>query len=103
MQTQNMIVAAEFCQHQQIEFSFIQALHDSGLIEIFIEEENWLIPEDQLRQLEKFSQLYYEMDINLAGIETIHHLLQQIDNMQQEVVSLKNRLKMYEKKQNAHT
>ena len=36
------------------------------------------------------------MDINLEGIETIHHLLQQLKTMQKEMKELRNRLSLYE-------
>jgi len=41
-------------------------------------------------------RLYYEMDINLEGIETITHLLQRMHAMQQQIVGLSNRLSRYE-------
>ena len=46
--------------------------------------------------LEKFIRLYYELDINLEGIETITHLLQRINSLQDEIIILKNRLRLYE-------
>ncbi len=42
-------------------------------------------------------RLYYELDINLEGIEAIIHLLQRIDTHQQEeIIALRNRLRLYE-------
>ena len=41
-------------------------------------------------------RLYYEMDINMEGIETINHLLNRMNEMQQEIVKLQNRLGVYE-------
>ena len=40
--------------------------------------------------------LYYELDINLEGIETINYLLQRIDSMHDEIRSLRNNLRLYE-------
>jgi len=54
------------------------------------------IDSGQLQQLEKYIRLYYELDINLEGIETITHLLRRIDLMQDEIIMLKNRLRLYE-------
>jgi chaperone modulatory protein CbpM len=39
---------------------------------------------------------YYELDINLEGIETITHLLQRINSMQDEVITFRKRLRFYE-------
>lgn len=96
MQTDDMIIVNEFCIHQNIEISFINALKDSGLIEITVSEEKLCMPESQLPNLEKLVRLYYEMDINLEGIETITYLLSRMNDMQQEIRMLHNRLNLYE-------
>jgi len=46
--------------------------------------------------LEKFIRFHYEMDINIEGIETISHLLQRVNELQQEIVALKNKVGLYE-------
>jgi hypothetical protein len=96
MQTDEMIPATEFCTHYRIELSFIQSLKQSGLIETISTEEALFVPVNQLPQLEKLVRLYYEMDINLEGIETITYLLQRMNEMQQKITHLNNRLSMYE-------
>jgi hypothetical protein len=92
----NMIPANEFCTYHNIEISFLNSLQEAGLIEITTLEETEYIPESQLYELEKIVHLYYELDINLEGIETVMHLLQRINNMQDEIILLKNRLRLYE-------
>lgn len=66
------------------------------MIEVITIKENLFIDEDQLRQLEKIVRFYYELDINLEGIETITHLLQRIKSLHDENTSLRNRLRLYE-------
>jgi chaperone modulatory protein CbpM len=96
MLTEEMIPADTFCTHHNIELSFIYSLKDSGLVEINIVEEKVFVPVNQLAQLEKLVTLYQEMDINVAGIETISYLLQRINDMQQQLNMLTNRLRLYE-------
>jgi hypothetical protein len=96
MQTEYLITVDEFCACHNIEVSFISSLQQTGLIEITTIKETGFIDADQLQQLEKFIHLYYELDINLEGIETITHLLQRINAMQEEITSLRNRLRLYE-------
>jgi hypothetical protein len=96
MQTDEMIAAEEFCTHHQVELSFIHSLQESGLIQISIVEEKVFVPVSQLQQLEKLVRLYYEMDINLEGIETITYLLERMQDMQQQIRRLNDRLSMYE-------
>jgi hypothetical protein len=96
MPTDYLIAIEEFCAQNDIEISFISSLQQNGLLEIITRKEAGFIDPDQLRQLEKFIRFYYELDINLEGIETIMHLLERITSMQDEITSLKNRLRLYE-------
>jgi MerR HTH family regulatory protein len=96
MQKENLIPADEFCSSHHIEVSFIRSLQESGLIEMVVTKDAKYIHTGQLQQLERIVRLYYEMDINLEGIETITHLLQRINSQQHEITTLKNRLRLYE-------
>jgi chaperone modulatory protein CbpM len=96
MDMENLIPANDFCINHNIEISFIYLLHKTGLIEITNIEETIYIPISQLNQLEKMVRFYYEMDINIEGIETISHLLKQMNDMQNEIINLKNKLRLYE-------
>jgi hypothetical protein len=95
MQTEEMIALTAFCSGHDIEPSFIMTLHDSGLVEIVRVEEQYYIHAEQLEQLEKMVRLYYDMDINVEGIETITYLLERMHVMQSEIVELKNRLGLF--------
>jgi hypothetical protein len=90
------VAVDEFCASHKIEISFISSLHKSGLIELTTIRESEFIEAEQLRKLEKFIRLYYELDINLEGIETINYLLQRIDSMNDEIRLLRNTLSLYE-------
>jgi hypothetical protein len=96
MQTEYLIAVDEFCTLNNIDVSLISSLKQTGLIEVTTIKEAGFIDAGQLQQLEKFIRFYYELDINLEGIETITHLLQRINNLQEEVMGLKNRLRLYE-------
>lgn len=96
MQTENLIALDEFCAKHNIEISFVSSLQQTGLIEITTIEDACYIDMDQLLQLEKFTRFYYELDINLEGIETINHLLKRVNELQDELTLLRNRLSLYE-------
>lgn len=96
MKENEIIFLNEYCNHHQIDHWFVYALRDSGLIEVSDHEEQICIPEQQLPQFEKMTRLYYEMGINLEGIETIIHLLNRMKTMQETIEKLNNRLKFYE-------
>ena len=40
--------------------------------------------------------MYYDLSINIEGIDAIQHLLERIKQLQKEVDILKNKLKLYE-------
>lgn len=95
-QIDDLIAVNEFCVNHKIEIAFIKHLHQNGLIEISIIKSEYFVEKEQLPQLEKFVRFYYDLDINLEGIETISYLLKRIENLQKEIVVLKNRLRFYE-------
>lgn len=96
METESLIALDEFCSIHNVDISFVRSLHQSDLIEIVTKEDTWYVEPDQLQQLEKFVTFYYDLDINLEGIETINHLLKRIDSMQDEIRMLRNKLQLYE-------
>jgi hypothetical protein len=96
MQTEYLIAVNEFCACHEIEVSFISSLQQTGLIEITTIENAGFIDIEQLQQLEKYIRFFYDLEINLEGIETIKHLLQREIELQREIVALRNRLRLYE-------
>jgi hypothetical protein len=96
MQTEYLIALDDFCARHNVEVSFISSLHQSGLIEITTIQDAGYIDAMQLRHLEKIIRLYYELDINLEGIEAINYLLKKLISQQDEIMALKNRLRLYE-------
>ena len=96
IQIEKLISVDEFCLHNNVEKSFISLLQQNGLLELMIIKESRFIGVDQLRQLEKMVRFYYELNINLEGIESITHLLKQINDLQDEMRALRNKLRFYE-------
>jgi len=96
MQTEYLIAVDVFCANHNIEVSFISSLKKTGLIDIKIIEENEFIEAEQLQQLEKYVRFFYDLDINLEGIESITHLLEKIKLLKEENRTLRNRLSFYE-------
>ncbi|MES2875325.1 MAG: chaperone modulator CbpM, partial [Bacteroidota bacterium] len=91
-----LISTDEFCIHHNIEFSFIRNLQEFGLVETVSVQKVEYIPKDQLEKLERILRLHKDLDINTEGIDTIGHLVEKIRNLQEEVIYLKNRLRLYE-------
>jgi chaperone modulatory protein CbpM len=96
MQTEDMILLDEFCANHHIEIPFIQSLEEHGLIEIIIINQTLCIPASELSRLEQIVRLYQELNINPEGIDAINNLLQHIEEMQNEITQLRNKLSFYE-------
>lgn len=96
MDKEDIVSAIDYCQHNNIELSFIQTLHEHGMIDTVVVEERLFLPLSQLPRLEKIVRLHFELDINLEGIETINHLLDRMEKMRDEINKLNNLLKAYE-------
>lgn len=96
MAIEELISIDEFCAGHNITISFISNLQQNGLIQTTIVEQRTFIPANQLPTLEKIVRLHYDLEINLEGIETINHLLQRVEAMRSEIISLQNRLRRYE-------
>ena len=96
MREENLIPANEFCLQHNIEVSFIKSLKEYGLVELTIIDDTQFVSIKQLTELEKLIRLHYDLDINLEGIDAIIHLLRKLETMHDEMISLKNRLRLYE-------
>ena len=96
METNNLILIEQLCTYHNIEFSFINELQEFGLIDVIIIDNNKYLANEQIKDVEKMMRLHFELAINMEGIDAISNLLQQIDNLQQELNSTKNKRRLYE-------
>lgn len=61
-----------------------------------VEEGERYLFASQLRDVERYARLYYDLSINIEGIEAIHHLLDRMNGLREEVRTLRSRLRLYE-------
>ncbi|WP_313262446.1 chaperone modulator CbpM [Sphingobacterium sp.] len=79
----------DICKTNNIERTFIQELHNNGLIEIIIQEEQEFLEEEQVLHVERFSTWHYELELNVQGIEVVNNLIDKIEELQRELRHLK--------------
>ena len=96
MSDEEIIALETICSFYQVDRSFIETLESHGLISIRYRENQGFIIRDEVAELEKYSRLYYELNINVPGIDALNHLLEKIKQLQQEAESLRARLRIYE-------
>ena len=70
MQT-DLIIINDFCDRCHVDPSFIMELEEDGLIEVRVIDEERYLPTSQLAELERYTHLYYDLSINIAGIDEI--------------------------------
>ena len=96
MKTEKLISLKQLCSHYEVEMSFFNSLNEFGLIEITTLEQAHYIHQEKIDAIEKMIRMHHELDINVAGIDTVFNLLERMDELQSELKTLKNRLRLYE-------
>jgi hypothetical protein len=94
--TKQLISIHKICETYQIPDSFFDELIAYDLLPVHQKETDLMIDENQLPHIEKLMRLYFDLNINMEGIDVIINLLNQIAKMQDEINVLKQRLKVYE-------
>lgn len=96
MDKENLIALHKLCIHYKVEKSFFNNLRNTGLIKIIKVEETEYIHSEYIGNVEKIMRMQDELNINLEGIDVVFNLLQKIEKLEDELISVKNRLKLYE-------
>jgi chaperone modulatory protein CbpM len=96
MSDEEMIPLETFCTYYNVERSFVETLESYGLVSINSREERSFILMEEVVELEKFSRLYYDLNINVPGIDALKHLLEKLKELQRETENLRARLRIYE-------
>lgn len=78
----------------QIEPDFIAQLENEGLIEITVIDNKSYINVSQLKNLEQYIRWHYDLSINIEGIDVIKSLLDKMSDMQNEILRLKEKLRL---------
>lgn len=94
MQT-DFIIVSEYCQKCHIDPSFIFLLEEGGLIDVRSVGDKECLLAAQLQDLERYTRLYYELSINIEGIDAIRHLLDRMRALQDEIIRLRGTLRIY--------
>lgn len=96
MADEEIIPLETFCSFYQVDRNFVETLESHGLISFSYHENQRYILRDDVVELEKYSRMYYELNINVPGIDALQHMLEKIKQLQQEAEILRARLRIYE-------
>jgi len=96
MSKEKFIPLQKLCELYKIEMSFFSGLNDIGLIQISLIEESHCIHQDKITDVEKMIRMHRDLEINIEGIDIAFNLLKKIDELENELNAIKNRLRIYE-------
>ncbi|MBT8184180.1 MAG: chaperone modulator CbpM [Eudoraea sp.] len=96
METPNYIRVRQFCSSHNIAESFVRILQEYEVIEIVEIDKELHLHEYELPKLEKMLRLHQDLEIDPQGLQVVHHLLEKLTSLQQEVVSLRKKLERFE-------
>ncbi len=91
-----LLSAEDCCAYYNINFSFLELLHEHNLIEFVHINEQRYLHLDTLKSFEKLMHMHYDLDINVEGIEVINNLLLHVSTLHQQIGHLKSKLNIYE-------
>lgn len=96
MDTRNYIRVRQFCSSHNIAESFVRILQEYEVIEMVEINRELHLHEYELPKLEKMLRLHKELEIDPQGLQAVHHLLQKVALLQQEVSTLQRKLNRFE-------
>jgi hypothetical protein len=96
MSQENFIPIHKLCELYQVEMSFFSNLNEIGLIQITTIEQSHYVHQDKINDIEKILRIHRDLDLNIEGIDIVFNLLQKIDDLENEMMTIKNRLRFYE-------
>ena len=95
MMNAKRLLYSECLRIYEVDESFIESLHEVGLIHVVVNEQERFIEYDDLSDLEQFIRWYYEMNINVEGIDALRNMIERVKSLQSEVDKLRNELQFY--------
>jgi hypothetical protein len=80
------ITIQQFCTFHQCDTVIIEELLEHGIVEARYENETRIIPQPQVRRLERALRLHLDLGVNAAGIDIILNLLDRLDVKRFDVI-----------------
>ena len=72
-----------------VEITFFDSLEEAGLLKTETENDIKYLMFDELSTFEKFTNWHYDLEVNLAGLEVIKRLLDQLERLREENLTLR--------------
>lgn len=92
MEKETLIALYDFCEEQEIDHTFILALNEQDLVEIFIIEGKPFLSQEALPYLKNIIRLYHEFDVQFGGKNVLINLLNKISELQNDLQNAKKKI-----------
>ncbi|MGB2760201.1 chaperone modulator CbpM [Maribacter stanieri] len=96
MDSENYIQIELYCKRTQTPVEFIDDLLEFEMIEVQQIEDKKYVEPQYIVEIERIYRLRNELGINMEGIDTINHMLEKVNRLEQELKLLRDRLTIYE-------
>lgn len=92
MNSDKFISIKTFCKIHGVAESFVYELGEFDVLKLHIKDKEAQLSVEELVVLERMVRLNKELDINTEGLHAVHHLLQKLSKLQEELFVLKRKL-----------
>lgn len=96
MAQEKYILVSHYCKHAHIEDSFVQNLHEYGLVTFEEKGTDIFIDENDISEIEKMFRLHHDLGINFEGLDAIKQMLKRIKKMEKQMNLLQKQLRLYQ-------
>lgn len=96
MEREKYILVSHFCNQTHIEVSFVENLHEYGLVTFEERENDVFIEEKDISEIEKMFRLHTDLGINFEGLDALKQMLKRMRKLEKEMNLLQKRLRLYE-------
>lgn len=96
MEEQEYIPVLQLCEHYELEITFFDKIREVGLLEVTTYSEQLCISQERLSDFERLIRIHRDLDVNLEGIDVVFNLLKKVDQLNNELTAVKNKLRLYE-------
>ncbi|MAP81225.1 MAG: MerR family transcriptional regulator [Aequorivita sp.] len=96
MAQEKYILVKHYCKVSKIEDSFLNRLHEFGLITFKEQQNDIYIDEQDISEIERMFRLHHDLGINFEGLDAIKEMLARIQQLEEELNYLQKKLRLYE-------
>lgn len=79
----------------QVEIQFFDELEEYGLLHVTTENNIKYILFEDLPLFEKLANWHYDLDVNVAGLEVLQHVMMKLSELQRENRNLRNQMSIH--------